>query len=81
MAERIVILEALCHALDRRAEVLTAIAAALDDDEAAAAVRKLLNVPEIGARAVLELQFRRASLGERAKLQDQLAELRQQHTP
>ncbi|WP_285644522.1 hypothetical protein [Lentzea sp. NBRC 102530] len=73
--QRIHVLTALCRAVDSHAEVGTAIARSATEDEALTAVRDLLGTTEVGARAVLETQFRRLLPGEREKLRAQLDEL------
>lgn len=70
------LLEAIVQAIDRREEVFTAIEAAETQDEARAAVAKLLGVGEILAHAVLDLQARRWAQGERRTITDHLAMLR-----
>lgn len=58
---RLIILDALVKAVDRRAEVLAVIFEAVDDSTAREQIAALLAVPEIGATAILELQLRRLS--------------------
>ncbi len=73
---RLEILEALVLASSRRAEVLDAVGQAEDFDTAELAVRDLLDVGEIGARAVLDAQLRRFTARERANLTSRRDELR-----
>ncbi|MFL4472981.1 DNA gyrase subunit A [Paeniglutamicibacter sp. MACA_103] len=70
------ILEAIVQAIDRRAELFTAIEATQTHDEAIAAAAKLLGVGEIQARAVLDMQARRWTQGELRKITDHIAVLR-----
>lgn len=70
------ILEAVVQALERREEVFAAIEGAETQDEARAAVAKLLGVGEMEARAVLDMQARRWTQGERRKITDHIAVLR-----
>ncbi|NKG20175.1 DNA gyrase subunit A [Paeniglutamicibacter terrestris] len=70
------LLEAMMQAIDRREEVFAAIETSETQDEARAAVAKLLGVEEILARAVLDMQARRWAQGERRTITDQLAMLR-----
>ena len=75
------ILEALAQATERREEVFAAIAPAETQDEARAAVAKLLGVGEIRARAVLDMQARRWTQGEQRKITDHIAVLRAELEP
>ncbi len=74
--EALEILEAIVQAMDRREEVFAAIEATETLDEAAAAVAKLLSVGEIQARAVLDMQVRRWTQGERRRITGHVAVLR-----
>lgn len=74
--EALKILEAMVQAIDRREEVFTAIAAAQTQDEARDAVAKILGVGEIRAIAVLNMQARRWTQGERRKIVDHIEEIR-----
>jgi DNA gyrase/topoisomerase IV subunit A len=75
------LLEAMVQANDRREEVFSAIETSETPDEARAAVAKLLGVGEILARAVLDMQARRWTQGERRKITDHLAMLRAELEP
>ncbi|HEX8865140.1 MAG TPA: hypothetical protein VF821_05730, partial [Lentzea sp.] len=66
--ERIQILSALCQAADSYAEIAGIIATSADETTALAALQERLGTTELGARAVLEMQFRRLVPGERARL-------------
>lgn len=74
--EKLKILEVMVQAIDRREEVFTAIAAAQTPDEARDAVAKVLGVGEIRAHAVLDMQARRWTQGERRKIVDHIEEIR-----
>lgn len=77
MAEmRLEILEALVLASSRRAEVLEVVGHAEDFDTAELAVRDLLGVGEVPARAVLDVQLRRFTSRERTQLTSRRDELR-----
>ena len=69
-------LEALVLASSRRTEVLETVGQATDFDEAELAVRELLGVGEIAAKAELDVQLRRFTSRERAHLTSRLDELR-----
>jgi DNA gyrase subunit A len=65
-------------ALPRWLEVCGAVAESQDRADAVARVGALLDLDAEQATAVLDLQVRRFSRGERADIDEQLAELRQQ---
>lgn len=73
---RLEVLEALVLASSRRAEVLEAVGHAEDFDAAELAVRDLLGVGEIAAKAVLDAQLRRFTSRERDNLASSVDELR-----
>lgn len=73
--ERIQILSALCRAADSYAEIAGIIATSVDEAAAAAALQERLGTTESGARAVLEMQFRRLVPDQRESLRAQLEEL------
>lgn len=73
--ERIQILSALCRAADSYAEIAGIIATSVDEAAAAAALQERLGTTESGARAVLEMQFRRLVPDQRESLRAQLKEL------
>lgn len=58
---RLVVLDAVVKALDRRAEVLEAVSRSESTDAARCELMRLLDVTQVGADAVLELQVRRYS--------------------
>lgn len=70
------ILEALVQAIDRREEVFTAIESAETAEEASRVLETILNVEESPARAVLDMQARRWTQGERRKIVDHIKVLR-----
>ena len=75
------ILEAMVQAFERREEVFSAIEAAQTQDEARTAVAKLLGMDELQARAVLDMQARRWTQGERRIITDHIAVLRSELEP
>ncbi|WP_411732234.1 DNA gyrase subunit A [Paeniglutamicibacter sp.] len=70
------LLESLVQAIDRREEVFRAIESTETDDEARDAVAALLDVGEIQARIVLDMQARRWTLGHRRTIAGHLKRLR-----
>lgn len=66
---RLELLDAAVAAMDRRDEVLQAIADAEDADEALSRVRELLGISEGAAHGVLNLQWRRLTRLDRARMQ------------
>lgn len=66
--ERLHLLEAIVSALDRRAEVVETIGSSVDVEQSREALRELLEVDELGAMAVLDLQLRRFSEVQRTKI-------------
>ncbi|GGU57208.1 hypothetical protein [Lentzea flava] len=76
--ERIQILSAVCRAADSYAEIAGIIATSANEDVALAALRERLGTTEPGARAVLEMQFRRLMPGHRERLRSELEEWRSQ---
>ncbi|MEV6242777.1 hypothetical protein [Lentzea sp. NPDC051838] len=73
--QQIEILRALCQAADSYAEIAGIIATSADEATALAALQERLGTVEIGARAVLEMQFRRLLPDQRERLRSQLEEL------
>ncbi|MCE1180174.1 MAG: DNA gyrase subunit A [Micrococcales bacterium] len=69
------VLDALLAAIDRRSEVMAAIADSDDTEAAVAVIAQLLDVDEIPATAVANLQWRRFTRGERARIARQRQEL------
>jgi DNA gyrase subunit A len=70
------IYEAVARAQERRYEVLDAVFDADNADGAVAAVRELLDIGEVPALAVLDLQVRRFTRQDRAHVIERVAELR-----
>ncbi|WP_246839718.1 DNA gyrase subunit A [Pseudarthrobacter sp. NIBRBAC000502771] len=70
------ILEALMQAMDRRDEVFQVIEDSEDVDEATRRVGRLLGVGMVGSRAVLDLQARRFTRGQRQRCAFRAEELR-----
>lgn len=70
----VVLLEALCTALDRRREVLELLATATDPDDALEGLQEKLGLEYAGALAVLDLQLRRLTSSERDRIAAELAE-------
>ncbi|XVX20635.1 DNA gyrase subunit A [Actinomycetota bacterium] len=69
------VLDALLAAIDRRSEIREAIADSDDTEAAVTAIARLLDVDEIPATAVANLQWRRFTRGERARIAQQRQEL------
>lgn len=74
--QTIAILDALLVAIDRRAEVVDVIFETDSHAEQVDAVRTLLGIGGVEARAVLDLQLRRLSRWERSTIQNELERLR-----
>jgi DNA gyrase subunit A len=74
--ESLAIYETLAFAMERRREVFEVVEASLDPDEAITGVHVLLGVPELHARAVLDLQLRRLTARERARYAEERDRLR-----
>jgi DNA gyrase/topoisomerase IV subunit A len=74
--EELMILEALVQAMDRRDEVFQVIEDSEDVDEAIRRVGQLLGVGTMGSRAVLDLQARRFTRGQRQASAFRAEELR-----
>lgn len=77
LRERISLLAAVAAAAERQGEVLDAVAAAGDTDAAVTAVSGLLGVRKTQAVVVLDMQIRRFCRSSRARLAEELAELRE----
>lgn len=73
---RVGILAAIDSALDRHTEVLAAIARSTDREEAITVVEQLLDVDQVSARAVLDLQWSRLTRRDRDVVATELAETR-----
>ena len=69
------IYEALGQALDRRTEVFSAVEGAETVGDAISNLRALLGVSEVGALALLDMQFRRLPRDERSKILGRRQEL------
>lgn len=65
---RLQVLDALVEALDRRDDFFRVVAAAADADGAVDALMTEFDVDRIGATAMLELQARRFTKDERARI-------------
>jgi len=65
---RLEILDVLVAAMERRSEVFETIVSSTSADAARVAVATLLGTSQIGATAVLDLQWRRLAELERAKI-------------
>ncbi|WP_159705594.1 DNA gyrase subunit A [Arthrobacter sp. 18067] len=74
--EELMVLEALVQAMDRRDEVFEVIEDSEVVDEAIRRVGQLLGVGTMGSRAVLDLQARRFTRGQRQASAFRAAELR-----
>jgi DNA gyrase subunit A len=74
--ERLKILDALAAAIERRSEVFEAIVTSKSADEAQSTIAALLDVSELGACAVLDLQWRRMAERERNRILDERNEIR-----
>jgi DNA gyrase subunit A len=75
--EQLLILAAIEAALAHRHAVLDLLETAIDVEDALQRLSSLLQVGELGAQAVLELQFRRLPLRERQKIAERCVELRE----
>ncbi|MFE5839174.1 DNA gyrase subunit A [Arthrobacter sp. NPDC056493] len=74
--QELMILAALVQAMDRRDEVFQMIEDSEDSAEAVRRVGELLDVGELGGRAVLDLQARRFTRDQRQALASRAEELR-----
>ncbi|WP_024795525.1 GNAT family N-acetyltransferase [Tomitella biformata] len=70
--ERRALLDSLVQALGRRHEVLDAITGGTDRGDAAAAIQRLLDIPEAHAEAVLNLQLWRLNRQDLRRMQQEL---------
>lgn len=75
--EQLVIFAAIEAALANRHAVVDALEVAVDVEDALQRLSGLLQIGELGAQAVLELQFRRLPVRERQKIAERCAELRE----
>ncbi|WP_345045172.1 DNA gyrase subunit A [Georgenia daeguensis] len=73
---RLRILKAVSAAVERRNEVLDAVAQSADTDEARGRLAVLMNIDEDAAEAVISMQFRRLSQRERTSLAMEIQETR-----
>lgn len=69
------IYEALSRALSESGRVMGVFATAADPESAVAALGHEFGFDEVQCRAVMEAQFRRATIGERRKIEMRLREL------
>jgi DNA gyrase subunit A len=76
VSESLAMYEALVMAMERRREVFEVVEAASDPDAAIAGVQRLLNVNEVEARAVLDVQLRRFTARDRARVVEERDRLR-----
>ncbi|MFF2245880.1 DNA gyrase subunit A [Arthrobacter sp. NPDC058130] len=74
--QELMILDALVQAMGRRDEVFQIIEDSEDADEARRRVGQLLDVGELGSRAVLDMQVRRLTRDQRRALASRAEELR-----
>jgi DNA gyrase subunit A len=70
------VLVALSRAQDQLAGLVDAVESSTDTDQAQQRVRALLDLDEAQATAVLDMQVRRMSATERARVRDELEQLR-----
>lgn len=68
--------EALAAALEHRREVYELLEAADDTATASRDLQTLLGTDEVGAQAVIDLQLRRLTVTERARIAEHLRELK-----
>ena len=66
--QRLEILDAIAAAVERRVEVLELIVSSRSADQARSGIADLLGVSEVGATAVLDLQWRRLAELERTRI-------------
>lgn len=78
LRHRLRVLAVLDAALDRRVEVLQAIEDSEDVAGACRVIGSLLDTDEVGAQAVLNLQWHRLTRSDRARIAEEHAELRRQ---
>ncbi len=76
--QRLEILDATTAALERRVEVLELIASSPSADDARQRVAQLLGVSELGATAVLDLQWRRFAQLERNRIAEERDRMRRE---
>ena len=74
--DRLAVLEAVLHALDRRAEVAEVIASAETEEGAVDAVKRLLGISRVHAIEVLNLQLRRTTRSGHADIRRRRDEVR-----
>lgn len=76
LAERAALLEAVCVALNRRQEVFELLEASTDPNRALEEIQDRFGLEPAGPRAVLDLQLRRLTSGERDRIAVELTEVR-----
>ena len=76
--QRLEFLDAITAALERRVEVMELIASSPSADEARERVAALLGVSEVGATAVLDLQWRRFAQLERSRIAEDRDQMRRE---
>jgi DNA gyrase/topoisomerase IV subunit A len=76
LRQRLEILDAFVATIDRRVEVFDLIADSASADEAQTGIAALLGISDIAAGAVLDLQARRFTRGDRQRIVDERAELK-----
>lgn len=76
LSQQVRIFEALETALDRRQEVFELLGGAPDPDDARSRLQELLDIDDVGAEAVMDMQLRRLPASERDRITTQLRELR-----
>src|SRR5262245_53935464 len=75
LVAQIHIYEALAKAMDRRQEVFDLLVTSDDGESAQSDLQALLEVDEVGAQAVMDMQMRRLPTSERNRIMVALAEL------
>ena len=76
--QRLVIVEAIVIALDRREQVLSIVSSATDDTQAKAQLANTFDLSEVHAIAVLDLQVRRFTQEDRRRIVDERDAIRAQ---
>jgi DNA gyrase/topoisomerase IV subunit A len=74
--QQLEMLDALQVAIARRVEVTEAVVSAEDQSDAVQRLRGLLEVSEVGAIHILNMEWRRFTRSERHALQDRMTDLR-----
>lgn len=78
LRETLMILEVIIQAIDRREEVFQVIEKTESYEETLAALKELLGVGDLRAHVVLDMQVRRFTVSERRKVEEQIAQLKQE---